>query len=226
MKSVLISIQPKWCELIASGKKTVEVRKTKPKLETPFKCYIYCTRNTKRHALHLYINSGYGRKEFGTIGHWRSGKDIVDVNPHLPAYRYNSYLAEGKVIGEFVCDKIYQYSTTQNCKGVDITDEEMTKASCLTKEDIEAYEFSAEAKENCIYKIGVYGWHISDLVIYEKPRVLSEFAAIEKTKCPAYLNGTCLTRRQNDVTRCENLDCPYKKITRPPQSWCYVEKGE
>ena len=43
MKSVLISIQPKWCELIASGKKTVEVRKTKPKLEPPFKCYIYCT---------------------------------------------------------------------------------------------------------------------------------------------------------------------------------------
>ena len=43
MKSVLISIQPKWCELIASGKKTVEVRKTKPKLEPPFKAYIYCT---------------------------------------------------------------------------------------------------------------------------------------------------------------------------------------
>ena len=39
-KSVLISIQPKWCELIASGKKTIEVRKTAPKLETPFKCYI------------------------------------------------------------------------------------------------------------------------------------------------------------------------------------------
>ena len=44
MKSVLISIQPKWCKLIASGKKTVEVRKTKPKLETPFKVYIYCTK--------------------------------------------------------------------------------------------------------------------------------------------------------------------------------------
>lgn len=43
MKSVLISIQPKWCELIASGKKTVEVRKTRPKLGTPFKVYIYCT---------------------------------------------------------------------------------------------------------------------------------------------------------------------------------------
>ena len=31
MKAVLISIQPKWCELIASGKKTIEVS------ETPFK---------------------------------------------------------------------------------------------------------------------------------------------------------------------------------------------
>ena len=46
MKAVLISIQPKWGELIASGKKTVEIRKTKPKLETPFKVYIYCTQNT------------------------------------------------------------------------------------------------------------------------------------------------------------------------------------
>lgn len=44
MKSVLISIKPKWCELIARGKKTVEVRKTRPKLETPFKCYIYQTK--------------------------------------------------------------------------------------------------------------------------------------------------------------------------------------
>ena len=42
-KAVLISIKPKWCELIASGEKLVEVRKTKPKLETPFKCYIYET---------------------------------------------------------------------------------------------------------------------------------------------------------------------------------------
>ena len=42
-KSVLLSIKPKYCELIASGKKTIEVRKTKPKLDTPFKCYIYCT---------------------------------------------------------------------------------------------------------------------------------------------------------------------------------------
>ena len=44
MKSVLISIKPKYCELIANGKKTVEVRKTRPKIKFPFKCYIYCTK--------------------------------------------------------------------------------------------------------------------------------------------------------------------------------------
>lgn len=42
-KSVLISIRPEWCELIVSGEKTIEVRKTRPKLDMPFKCYIYCT---------------------------------------------------------------------------------------------------------------------------------------------------------------------------------------
>jgi predicted transcriptional regulator len=42
-KCVLLSIRPQYCELICNGKKTIEVRKTRPKLETPFKCYIYET---------------------------------------------------------------------------------------------------------------------------------------------------------------------------------------
>lgn len=43
MKAVLLSIRPNWCKLIWSGMKTVEIRKARPKLETPFKVYIYCT---------------------------------------------------------------------------------------------------------------------------------------------------------------------------------------
>ena len=79
MKAVLMSIQPKWCELIASGKKTVEVRKTKPKLEVPFKVYIYETKDKR------YENVGVmGWKDDGT--------------------GYNFVNRCGKVIGEFVCD--------------------------------------------------------------------------------------------------------------------------
>ncbi len=43
MKAVLISIRPKWCEKITNGEKTIEVRKTRPKMKPPFKCYIYQT---------------------------------------------------------------------------------------------------------------------------------------------------------------------------------------
>lgn len=50
-KAVLISIRPKWCELIANGTKTVEVRKSRPKLETPIKCYIYCTQSGGARAM-------------------------------------------------------------------------------------------------------------------------------------------------------------------------------
>ena len=42
-KAVMISIHPKWCALIADGRKTVEIRTTRPKIEPPFKCYIYET---------------------------------------------------------------------------------------------------------------------------------------------------------------------------------------
>ena len=165
MQSVMISIRPQWCELIANGRKTIEVRKTRPKLETPFKCYIYCTKETRTNMLHLYINGGIGRQKFGITEHWRSGKEVVDVNPHLPAYRFSSYLAEGKVIGEFVCDEILQFNHDDyNSPAYDISDDDLNR-TCLFQEDLYKY---ASGKT-------LYGWHISDLIIYDEPRELSEY---------------------------------------------------
>ena len=62
MKAVLMSIRPQWCELIASGKKTIEVRKTRPKLETPFKVYIYCTKTG------FVPGEKYGFKAWASMG--------------------------------------------------------------------------------------------------------------------------------------------------------------
>lgn len=42
-KAVLMSLNPKWLELILKGLKTKEVRKRAPLLRTPFKVYLYCT---------------------------------------------------------------------------------------------------------------------------------------------------------------------------------------
>ena len=91
MKSVLISIQPQWCKLIASGKKTVEVRKTKPKLETPFKCYIYCTSSNVHECLMQN----------------ESGVKLIHCINYKTAIPCGGEIANGKVIGEFVCDRIH-----------------------------------------------------------------------------------------------------------------------
>lgn len=94
-KAVLISIQPKWCEMIASGKKTIEVRKTKPKIPTPFKCYIYCTKPKSKNDLGICL-------EDGKVG-------LVYQCNYDAAERYDMQILSGKVIGEFVCYRIDTY---------------------------------------------------------------------------------------------------------------------
>ena len=177
MKSVLISIQPKWCELIASGKKTIEVRKTKPKFETPFKVYIYCTKGREPNVLFRWCKS----------------------NNFLKA----EYTALNcKVIGEFICNEIECFTTDYR------TDKEQTerisKQSCVSWLGMEEYKNNA---------LCLYAWHISNLVIYDKPRELSEFKKHNRT---CYYDHLGLA-----TPRCK--DCKDCQITRPPQSWCYVE---
>lgn len=202
MKSVLISIKPKYCELIASGKKTIEVRKTRPKIKTPFKCYIYCT---------------YGQEN-------------------------ENYMIckRGKVIGEFVCDWVTKI--TPHCDIEDFVNQYihgypaiLGENDCLSFQEMKAYLGN---------KIG-YDWHISDLKIYDKPKELNDFWLyneelhklhdIEDDKFCCY-DGTDLN--SEPITDCgycyENILNCYrcwnewsgwcKKVTRPPQSYMYVEE--
>lgn len=153
MKAVLISIQPKWCELIASGKKTIEVRKTAPKSKTPFKVYIYCTHGD---SLNYLITSYFSN----------ANKFWVDNN----AFGSNVARANGKVIGEFVCDKVTEIkSDTVYSKvfgGFDVRFNFDKYAACLTEKQI--FDYLADGKG--------YAWHISNLKIYDKPKELSEFS--------------------------------------------------
>lgn len=174
MKAVLISIHPEWCSKIASGEKAIEVRKTRPKLPLPFKVYIYCT--LPRYPHEDFIETDYPQPQF---------------------------YGGGKVIGEFVCDWIYQYSSADHLYGVDISHEDMARQSCLTRKQIEAYELKNTPEEGYGY-FGVFGWHISGLKVYDKPRELGSFTGIRDTKFGA---------------------APYD-IKRAPQSWCYVEERE
>lgn len=107
----------------------------------------------------------------------------------------------GKVIGWFICDKVDEYHYDY-CDGVDIDDDTILETA-IDREDINIY---TKGKT-------LYGWHISDLKIYNNPRELSEFRKPCKMTLPM-----CDRCEYYSIWRgrCEN-------ITRPPLSWCYVE---
>lgn len=109
-------------------------------------------------------------------------------------------MGNGKVIGEFICDKIIKYP--YNRDGYGLKDEkEICAASGLTEKELYHYLKGATP----------YGWHISNLVIYDKPKELSEFARHDNAYDNAF-GGASEDRAKNTP------------IKRPPQSWCYVEE--
>ena len=194
-RAVMISVRPEWCELIASGKKTIEVRKTRPKLEVPFKCYIYCTKPK-------------GKYDWGLCRD-NLGVGLVSGCNYEYAKRYEMAILSGKVIGEFVCDGIYAVLAHPSIfAGHELFFAEAIKDACLTEDEVSRY---SAGKDVC-------GWHISDLVIYDKPKDLSEF----------YKNGTL-----GNEAFCESIYDGNRSyadylfahaLRRPPQSWCYVEE--
>ena len=96
MKSVLISIRPQWAEKIAKGEKTIEVRKTRPKCDVPFKCYIYCTKEKLINNVFLI----YGGGKYACFGDYRNAC-TSDADGKV-----DCYIGNGKIIGEFVCNRI------------------------------------------------------------------------------------------------------------------------
>ena len=190
MKAILMSIKPKWCEKIFSGEKTVEVRKTAPKLELPFKVYVYRTKD-------------------------KVGKAII--NEVL-----NSVYGGGKVVGEFVCDKVikYGYDVISCAKfevnGAYVKEENRYNAgACLSAEEM--YEYS-NGKTLC-------GWHITEPKLYEQPKELHEFRALckkGKLKADKYCKG-CAYAFMGVVDKAIRCD---RAIMRAPRTWVYVEEIE
>ena len=142
----------------------------------------------------------------------------------------------GKVIGEFICNKIDEYEcefvdddcleTVYLIAREDCDDEDYPDRMLIWSNECDYFYPDAEiikgsrVSYNDLKKyIGYgfntfYGWHISDLKIYDKPKELKEFQKPCKMDLPM-------------CDRCEHYsiwDSRCENITRPPQSWCYVEE--
>ena len=197
MKSIMLSIQPKWCELIASGKKTIEVRKTRPKLETPFKCYIYCTKS-KEIMFNVFLNEPEKEVEY----------------------------LSGKVIGEFVCDSIrkggadnfiqayYHNNPDETC----LTDQELVLYATIGKSlyfwhisDLKIYDKPKELGEFCVRNNHPNCDQCAHIPVGMHPQ---EFVW-HNDFC-----GECsrLSYKSMWATHFR------KRLARPPQSWCYGEE--
>ena len=125
----------------------------------------------------------------------------------------------GKVIGEFICDKVDKIMTLQhtyyNFLGVPLATtteyciwNDDLPQMCLTKKEIEEY---GKGKT-------LYGWHISDLKIYDKPKELGDF----KKHCHYKdRNSYCLANECEYYSDWTGICCNW--VERPPQSWMYVE---
>ena len=146
-KAVLLSIKPQYCYLIASGKKTIEVRKSEPKLKPPFKCYIYCTKPKS------YFRTGSGmyfsdddlcRLPSGEVKYGSS----VELISHSPSEYSEDNFLNGTVIGEFICDKVTTiFYGCEIMYGIDYPNKhakQLEDDSCLSLEDLKHY---ANAKD-------------------------------------------------------------------------------
>ena len=193
MKAILMSIHPEWCEKIFNKTKTIEVRKTMPKLTPPFTVYVYMTATKERFPLWEYVTAYQDSK-----GNMVNGSQ--------------------KVIGEFVCDKIIELpcETTQP--------NWLKEKTCLSNSQYMNY---------LGHKNG-YGWHISEPKLFDTPKKLSDFRkpCVDKYEyCQGCKHGLITIPQDEEEyalyhggyydtfdTVCLNT------LSRPPQSWCYVEE--
>lgn len=207
MREILISIRPQWVEKILNGEKTIEIRKTEPKCELPVKVYIYCT-----HGIALYKNP------------IQLGTDIKKTSGH---FKYAPYI-NGKVVAEFTLNKVKEHKFNYIFENPETYDEELTYNFNCGEMKSAGFDNSWDF-DNFLESYGnrktLYGWHISDLKIYGKPRELGEFRKFcgnngkgcPDSNCPYYEEPSYEYGEVNHL--CDFM----KPLTKAPQSWCYVE---
>ena len=226
MKAVMLSLRPQWCEKIFNGSKSIEIRKSRPSIPTPFKVYVYQTKIKFK------------------VKNWQENFQSIVFTPNGGVEEGN-----GKVIGSFVCDRVeeyegefwdddtyeriqepwepsdfaeygeYEYDTIGENgefygKGI-----ELSKQSCLSWNELRKY-VGQGLKD-------FYGWHIIEPKLFDKPRELGEFSKFGYK----YLGGCCVNYNCPNCIDNGWMQPPECKIdgcflTRPPQSWCYIETNE
>lgn len=115
----------------------------------------------------------------------------------------------GKVGIEFICDNVERFDVPYPAWDKAYLND-ILKNSCLTYTDLHSYIGSGNSG---------YGWHISNLKVYGEPKELSELWG--RKNCLAADTVECW----NCFAACREINGRrYQPLSRPPQSWCYIEE--
>lgn len=220
-RAILMSIQPQWLEKILNREKVIEIRKTMPKCELPIVVYLYCTNTPKYHHLYdlTYVNKG---------------DTLYAVTQHNKYSLVPKGFLNGKVVGEFICDKVTRYDEQVICGGIFYSDNpDVINDSFCEETQLDNFRLLDYGKGKPLY-----GWHISNLKIYDKPMELSDFhkpcICPKMQYCPSCPKGYVYMsedeeeyyRATNGQEGCETEWVCLNVVEKAPQSWRYVEVKE
>lgn len=178
---MLISDRPKWTGKILNLEKDIEARK---KVDTSFRgwVYIYCT-----------LNGGRLLELLDCEQHCKLEKECDEED-----LCSSCDILNGKVVARYYCDDIYTYDIQDPRTWEDKEfGEYVIKHIGMTLEELHAY-----AGDKVFY-----GMHITNLEIFDKPKLLSEF----------WSNGKKIEGHSGTYQ--------YTQLTKAPQSYCFINIG-
>ena len=208
MKHIMISIKPEYVCKILNKEKLLEIRKSIPK----------CVLNGEECIVEIYCTKGEQILIFDSFS---------NVLPNYPKYtilskehKHYTPKLNGKVVAKFTLKafetlKSIRYRENGAHYQYNEINDDILQKSCLTEEQILDYTNGKD----------LYAWHIEDLDIYDTPKELSEFKTLPCDKS----ENACANCKYLQVTNTPyayETYCPIengKTLTRPPQSWCYIE---
>lgn len=230
-KSIIISIKPKWVKKILNGKKTIEIRKSIPKCDLPIDVYIYCTKG-KPYLYESFFEDWWWNDGVLEPLADRYGVRLSDFK--LPEKFHDSEskgwnkLLNGFIVAKFTLNKVDKvlnnlFTFIIEGKETGYTNS-IAKRSCLDFNDMHKYLYDKDG----------YAWHIDKLQIFSKPMDLSDFYRnvddfVDARPCNC---GKKCKYESYDLQEYQSIcgidydgeSCPFVKIQKAPQSWCYCYK--
>lgn len=222
-KSILMSVQPKWLVKILNGEKTIEIRKTMPKCELPIDVYLYCTKSKP-----FLYEEWYGNEyKITYTKEWQERANEEDYTSYEKFAIGDPYESlNGLIIAKFTLNKVEEvvdYRSSYRINNDVAHTNEVARNSCLDFNDMKTY---LKGKNG-------YAYHIDNLVIFDKPKELSEFMITNVKEGWTYYFKACEgfppLPKETYIGLIDRGRAPiycYKTLSKAPQSWQYAYKDK